>query len=108
LETPNFKVLYTGDAGENIEEQIRKKYKIKADVLKVGHHGSRFSSSENFLKEARPKVAVIEVGKNSYGHPHPHAINRLEKYGAQIYTTLSDGIVKIVPEDNQLKVFKEK
>lgn len=108
LETPTFKALYTGDAGENIEDQIRKKYQIKADVLKVGHHGSRFSSSEKFLKEARPKVAVVEVGKNSYGHPHPTAMNRLEKYGAQIYTTRRDGLVKIVPENEQLKVFKEK
>ena len=108
LEGPDWEVLYTGDIGFNIEDQIRKKYNIQSDVLKVGHHGSRFSSGEKFLKEVKAKIAIIEVGKNSYGHPNPAALQRLEKAGAQVYTTLRDGIIKIIPQNNQLKIFKEK
>lgn len=108
LEGPGIKILYMGDAHAENEERIRKKYKLGADVLKVGHHGSRFSSESKFLKEVKPKIAIIEVGKNSYGHPAPAAVNRLKQTGALIYETVKNGTVKIMPKADALKVYTEK
>jgi len=61
------------------------------DVLKVAHHGSRYSTSAGFLGEARPKVAVICVGPNSYGHPTPATVGRLLAAGSRVYTTWKNG-----------------
>ena len=108
LEGPDTRILYMGDAHEENETRLRKEYKLKADVLKIGHHGSRFSSSAPFLKEIKPKVALVEVGKNSYGHPAPAAVARIEKVGAKIYATLDHGTIKIIPKDGQLKIYTEK
>ena len=108
LEGPDTRILYVGDAHADNEDRLRKQYKLKADVLKVGHHGSRFSSSEAFLKELKPKIAVIEVGKNSYGHPAPQTLARLDMIGAKTYTTLNHGTIKIVPKNGQLKIYTEK
>ena len=60
---------------------------LKADVLKVGHHGSKYSSTDIFLKAVRPAKAYIEVGKNNYGHPTQGALERLRAVGAQIFRT---------------------
>lgn len=108
LEGPDTRILYAGDMHAENEDRLRKAYKLKADVLKIAHHGSRFSSSESFLKELQPKIAVIEVGKNSYGHPAPGMLSRLEGIGATIYTTLDRGTVKIIPKNGQLKIYTEK
>jgi competence protein ComEC len=108
LEGPDTRILYMGDSHEENETRLRKEYKLKADVLKIGHHGSRFSSSAAFLKEVQPKVAFIEVGKNSYGHPAPAAVARLEEVGAKIYATIDHGTMKIIPKDGQLKIYTEK
>jgi competence protein ComEC len=61
------------------------------DVLKVAHHGSRYSTSATFLAEVRPKVAVIPVGPNSYGHPTPATVGRLLAAGSRVYTTWKNG-----------------
>ena len=61
------------------------------DVLKVSHHGSRYSTSAGFLVEARPRVAVISVGPNSYGHPTPATVGRLLAAGSRVYTTWKNG-----------------
>ena len=71
LSGPGTSILYMGDAHAENEARLRKEYRLKADVLKVGHHGSRFSSSPTLVNEAKPKIAIVEVGKNSYGHPAP-------------------------------------
>lgn len=105
LEGPNIKILYTGDIGADQEERVRKKYKLTADVLKVGHHGSRFSSETKFVKEVRPKIAIIEVGKNSYNHPHPNAVSRLEQTGALIYATIDHGTIKIISDKEKIRIF---
>lgn len=108
LTGPGTSVLYMGDAhGEN-ETRLRRDYALRADVLKVGHHGSRFSSTDAFLKEVKPKIAIIEVGKNSYGHPAPAVIERLEGLGAKAYATRERGTVKIVPNAGKLKIYAEK
>jgi competence protein ComEC len=108
LETPTIKALYTGDIGFSNEERISKQYDIDVDVLKVGHHGSRFSSGENFLKKVAPAIAVIEVGKNTYGHPTKAALDRLAKYTKNIFRTDQQGSVKVVAEANTLSVFNLK
>lgn len=89
------RALFTGDIGFKIESQIMKKYDIGADILKVAHHGSKYSSGNEFLAKVSPDAAVIGVGKNSYGHPTSEAISRLQKAGALIYRTDLDGTIRI-------------
>ncbi len=108
LETSDIKALYTGDIGFANEERIAKQYDVDVDVLKVGHHGSRFSSGEYLLKEVTPSVAVIEVGKNTYGHPTKAALERLSKYAQRVFRTDQQGIVKVVAEASALNVFNLK
>lgn len=81
--------LFTGDAEDISEkEMIDKKYNLKANVLKVGHHGSKYSTSAAFLKAVSPQYAVISVGKdNDYGHPAQATIDRLNASKIQIYRT---------------------
>lgn len=93
--------LFMGDAEEKVEKTILKEFNnannntyiseeesIKANILKVGHHGSDTSSSENFLKAVAPEIAVISVGiDNSYGHPNQIVLDRLNQIGSKIYRT---------------------
>lgn len=102
------RALYTCDAGANIEEALVRAYNLSADILKVGHHGSRFSSSADFLSAVKPKIAIIEVGKNSYGHPTKDALSRLADAGARIFRTDLGGNILITFADNALKVYQEK
>lgn len=82
-------VLFTGDLQDDAEAKLVAKWgaEMKADVLKVGHHGSKYSSTDVFLKAVKPAKAYIEVGKNNYGHPTQDAMDRLQKAGAQIFRT---------------------
>lgn len=108
LTTPDFKALYTGDIGENIETRLVRDHDINVDVLKVGHHGSRFSSSDTFLQEVSPAISVIEVGKNTYGHPTTQVLERLMKYGSQIFRTDTQGLIKVVFENGEFQVLGRK
>ena len=80
----NFSILYTGDIEKIAEEQILEEYVndlnvLKSTVLKVGHHGSKTSSYQDFLNVVRPKIALIGVGKdNKFGHPNVDVIKRIE------------------------------
>ena len=80
-----------GDAGVEVEEDLIEKYNLQdIDVLKVGHHGSETSSSEEFINEINPKYSIISVGKNNrYGHPNKGVIDNLED--SKIYRTDQDG-----------------
>lgn len=91
----NTKFLFTGDAQvSNEQDMINKGYDLKADVLKVGHHGSRTSSSEAFLKKVSPEFAVISCGKgNDYGHPHKVIMDRLKAMGIKVYRTDEAGTI---------------
>ena len=102
--------LFTGDIGEKIENFLTKNYSLKIDILKVGHHGSKFSTSQKFLASILPRLAFIEVGKNSYGHPTKEVLARLASIGAQIYRTDTDGTIKIIvtKDSSEVQVFKEK
>ena len=103
-----FKVLFTGDIGFKVENYLAEKYDIKVDVLKVGHHGSKYSSGDLFLKKTNPKISVIEVGKNTYGHPTKNVLNRLTNIGSQIFRTDQDGTVKLSVSDKEINIFKKK
>ncbi len=87
--------LFTGDASAQEEDILcRSGYSLRADVLKVGHHGSATSSGRAFLDQVRPETAVISVGaKNPYGHPTKVVLSRLEAIGAEIYRTDLNGTV---------------
>lgn len=90
----NHRFIFTGDAYKKQEREVisSREETIKADVLKVGHHGSRTSTSEDFLKEVSPRVAVIMAGKdNRYGHPHREVLEKLEYFGIKTMRTDRDG-----------------
>jgi competence protein ComEC len=109
LNSQDSKILFTGDIGSKLEDYLLKKYGLKnIGILKVAHHGSKFSSSENFLKEISPKISVIEVGKNSYGHPTKDVLNRLASIGSQIFRTDRDGTVKLTVFNGAISIFKSK
>ncbi len=81
----NFSILFTGDIEEIAEKSILKKYEknksiLDSDILKVAHHGSKSSSTEEFLNVVKPKIALIGVGKNNnFGHPNNEVLERLRR-----------------------------
>lgn len=95
VEFGNNSLLFTGDAEDISEkEMIAKGFDLKADVLKVGHHGSDSSTTREFLNAVNPKYAVISVGKgNEYGHPATDTIQKLHAKGINIYRTDESGTV---------------
>lgn len=89
-------ILFTGDSTEKIEKYLINNYpqKLKADILKVGHHGSKTSTSESFVKVVSPTWAVISAGKgNSFGHPHKEVLDVLNKYKVKILGTYDNGSI---------------
>jgi competence protein ComEC len=99
--------LFTGDISIKTEKDIINSDKnISADVLKIAHHGSKYSTSQEFLQAVNPEIAVIEVGKNSYGHPTSETLQRLENFGIQIKRTDKDGDVKILSDGKNIKLEK--
>ena len=93
-----------GDAGVEVEQDLIEKYNLKdIDVLKVGHHGSKTSSSKEFIDEVNPKCSVISVGKNNrYGHPNKEVLENLEQ--SNIYRTDQDGSIIFKIKNNKLKI----
>ena len=97
LEYKSFSILFTGDI-ENIAEEVilSKNINLKADILKVAHHGSKTSSSQRFIEAVSPKIALIGVGKNNmFGHPNREVIETLQSYGTKIYRTDECGEISI-------------
>lgn len=102
------KVLFTGDIGSKVEKYLADNFDIAVDILKVPHHGSKYSSSEEFLAVAQPKISSIEVGKNSYGHPTEATLKNLVSIGSQIFRTDRDGTIKISVNGEEINIFKKK
>ena len=98
--------LFMGDATSNVEKKILNK-NIDSDVLKVGHHGSKYSTSISFLKKVTPDVAVISVGEgNSYEHPHDVTMNNLNKNDVDVYRTDVDGTIMVTTDGVSFNVEK--
>ena len=100
----NYKFLLMGDAGIEVEKDLIEKYNLSdIDVLKVGHHGSGTSSSEEFINNIVPKYSIISVGKNNkYGHPNKEVLNRLEN--TKIYRTDKQGSIMFKIKNDKLKI----
>lgn len=103
-ELNNLKFLFMGDAGVEVEEDLIEKYNLQdIDVLKVGHHGSKTSSSKEFINEINPKYSIISVGKNNrYGHPNDSVLDNLDK--SKIYRTDIDGSIMFKIKNNTLQI----
>ena len=99
-----YKFMFMGDAGVEKEKDILEKYNLSnIDVLKVGHHGSKTSSSKEYIDEIKPKYAIISVGKNNrYGHPNKEVLNNLDN--SKIYRTDQDGSIMFKIKNNKLKI----
>ena len=103
-ELNGYKFMFMGDASSTTEKEMLSKYNLPdIDVLKVGHHGSRTSSSKVFIDEINPKYSIISVGKNNrYGHPNKEVLNNL-KY-SKMYRTDEDGSIMFKIKNNKLKI----
>lgn len=97
----NFSLLFTGDIEEIAEKEILNEYKnnlylLNSTILKVGHHGSKTSSTQDFINAVKPKIALIGVGKNNkFGHPNDQVIERLKENGVKVYRTDEMGEISI-------------
>ncbi|MGF1473222.1 MAG: ComEC/Rec2 family competence protein [Rubrobacteraceae bacterium] len=99
------RVLLTGDAENRGEEYMSTgRHTGPVTVLKVGHHGSNSSTTPLFLNRFRSEIAVISVGENSYGHPTPQTLRRLETVGAEVFRTDEHGDVLVTIKDEQVEV----
>lgn len=106
LNYDQFSALFTSDIDSDIESVIAKQFTLRSEatkggnlavnVLKVAHHGSKYSSSAKFLSAIRPALSIIEVGKNSYGHPTLETIDRLNQIGSKILRTDQDGDITVI------------
>jgi len=92
----NTKFLFTGDAEKEQEVLLLKNNDIKADVIKIGHHGSKNSTTNDFLDKVSPSIAIIQVGSNYYGHPHKEVLNRLKQINCKIYRNDVNGQITLI------------
>lgn len=108
----NFAMLFTGDAEGPVEKDMVASYgkKLKCQVLKAGHHGSKTSSTAEFLKLVQPESVVMSLGvNNQYGHPHEALLKRLQKQGVKnIYRTDANGTITIVSDGSSYSITTEK
>ncbi|MFJ5771709.1 MBL fold metallo-hydrolase [Psychrobacillus sp. NPDC093180] len=97
--------LLTGDADAAVEKSMIKKYDLKSTILKAGHHGSDTSSSDAFIREVQPEVAILSYGENNmYGHPTPIVVTRLKKANAEIYSTAELGNIVVETDGRDYNV----
>jgi len=103
-ELNGYKFMFMGDAGVEVEEDLIEKYNLQdIDVLKVGHHGSKTSSSERFINQINPKYSIISAGKNNrYGHPNDSVLDILDN--SKIYRTDEDGSIMFKIKNNKLEI----
>src|SRR5262245_18263518 len=97
---------FTGDAEIETEDSMMEAGEpLRAQVLKVGHHGSRYATGSRFLAAVAPEAAVISCGAgNRYGHPAPETLDRLQKAGVKIYRTDQSGDITIISDGNKFEI----
>jgi competence protein ComEC len=103
VEYAGFRAVLAGDAGIGAEEALRSRIG-PVDLLKVGHHGSRTSSGATWLSELSPRLAIVSVGANSYGHPAREVLDRLGAHHASIWRTDREGTISVVTDGRQVRV----
>jgi hypothetical protein len=98
--------MFTGDTEKGAEaNMVASGLPLSATILKVGHHGSRSSTTPDFLKKIKPSVAVYSAGRdNKYGHPHSETLEALQKAGVQVYGTDRDGTVVVITDGQTYQV----
>jgi len=105
VEQAGLKCLFTGDIGEETELEIIDNFPdLRAEILKVAHHGSRSSSSREFLERVSPRIAVVSCGENPFGHPHPEVLSRLQDLGCMTYATWTSGSLDISWQEGSLRI----
>lgn len=92
----DYKMLFMGDANFKSERSILDTYQLgKVNLLKLGHHGSKTSTDEEFLEEVRPDIALVSAGRNNkFNHPNKETLKRLQKYYVKVYSTQNDGTIE--------------
>lgn len=106
----DFSALFTGDAGTAIENEIIARHpSLKVDVLKAGHHGSRTSTGDAFLRSIDPDAVFISAGAgNSYGHPHREVVDGIKKSGARMYRTDTQGDIVTTTDGKEYEIVTQK
>ncbi len=112
LEYDGFDMLFTGDVEKEGEErltevlnEIQEEKNVTWEVLKTAHHGSKNSTTENFLQAVQPQYAWISAGrKNRYGHPHDLTLKRLKESGAEIYSTQQNGAIAVTVRKKTMRI----
>jgi competence protein ComEC len=103
IEYGDFQALFAGDAGFPAEAAMHGRLR-RVDLLKVGHHGSRGSTGEDWLEALAPPVAVISLGRNDYGHPAPATLARLRAHGVAVHRTDREGTITVVTDGRRMTV----
>ncbi len=103
VEYGGFQALFAGDAGFPAEAVLRSRVG-RVDVLKVGHHGSRGSTGDDWLDALRPRLAIISVGRNDYGHPAPPTLARLAAHGILVRRTDQEGTITVSTDGVRMRV----
>lgn len=101
----DFCAYFTGDIPKEILEGLISK---PCQILKIAHHGSKTGTNEKVLDAAKPKIAIIQVGKNSYGHPTKEVLDLLSSRNIQVFRNDTDGLIEIAISGQSLNISKEK
>ncbi len=110
LDYGNFSALLTGDIEKEAENYlVKNKTNLSATILKLPHHGSKFSSTPNFLKAVKPEAVLVSSGYlNRFGHPHPSVLSRIQKNGSEVWRTDLNGALTVISDGKsyQIKPFE--
>lgn len=107
LKYGDLEIMLTGDMEAKAERRLMLDgYDLKSDILKIGHHGSKTSTTPEFLSAVAPEVAFIQVGKNRYGHPTREILDRLENFGIKYYRTDLDGTIEVQSDGKNYQINK--
>ena len=103
VEYGEFQALFAGDAGFPAESAMARALR-RVDLLKVGHHGSRGSTGDAWLRALAPPAAVISLGRNDYGHPAPATLDRLRAHGVAVHRTDREGTVTVLTDGHRMTI----
>jgi len=105
----DFEILFTGDADEEIQDDILAVSNVEqVEVFKIPHHGSKYGILDAYLKAAEPRFGVISVGKNRWGHPREEILDKLQNEGVEVYRTDKQGSVLFISDGKQIWVKSDK